>query len=138
RLLFQGLAQRPPEGFNFIIQMRVPPSWRADRAKRRGAVFAELCGWSILVLAPGTLHEHSPRAGRGSGPLTIAWRLGPVNSCAVYARDAVSLINLTIAHRQTQEEARRRLEMAVREVSERLGGISHVGGAGDHKPVQLP
>jgi hypothetical protein len=47
------------------------------------------------------------------------------------------LINLTIAHGQTHEEARRRLEMAVREVSERFGGISHVEWSADRNRVKL-
>src|SRR5262245_11731165 len=35
-------------------------------------------GW-VLLLAPGASHEHSPRAGRGSTRLTIAWRPVSVN-----------------------------------------------------------
>jgi Putative polyhydroxyalkanoic acid system protein (PHA_gran_rgn) len=47
------------------------------------------------------------------------------------------LISLTIAHRQTQEEARRRLEMAVREVCERFGSISQVKWSADRDRVKL-
>jgi putative polyhydroxyalkanoic acid system protein len=47
------------------------------------------------------------------------------------------LLSFTIAHGQTQEEARRRLEMAVRRVSERFGDISRVEWAGDRNRVKL-
>jgi hypothetical protein len=55
----------------------------------------------------------------------------------VYPKDAVPLISLTIAHRQTQEEARRRLDMAVREVSERVGRITQVEWSADRNRVRL-
>ena len=47
------------------------------------------------------------------------------------------LISLTIAHRQTRDEARRRLEMAVREVSERFGGLASVQWAAGRDRVKL-
>ncbi len=46
------------------------------------------------------------------------------------------LISLTIAHRQTQDEARRRLEAAVHEVSERFGGLG-VEWSADRNRVKL-
>jgi len=47
-------------------------------------------------------------------------------------------ISLTIAHGQTLEEARRRLEQAVREVSDRLkSGIRHVEWTADRNRVKL-
>ena len=46
-------------------------------------------------------------------------------------------LSLTIAHHQTHEEARRRLEMAVREVSERFGGIRRVEWSADRSRVKL-
>jgi Putative polyhydroxyalkanoic acid system protein (PHA_gran_rgn) len=47
------------------------------------------------------------------------------------------LMNLTIAHRQTQDEARRRLEAAVREVSKRFGAIGRVEWSADRSRVRL-
>jgi Putative polyhydroxyalkanoic acid system protein (PHA_gran_rgn) len=47
------------------------------------------------------------------------------------------LISLTIAHRQTREEARRRLEMAVREVSGRFGGVERIEWSADRNRVKL-
>jgi hypothetical protein len=47
------------------------------------------------------------------------------------------LISLTIAHHQTQEQARRRIELAVREVSERFGGLSRVEWSADRNRVKL-
>ena len=48
------------------------------------------------------------------------------------------LINLTIAHGQTLEEARRRLEAAVREVSDRFkSGVRRVEWAADRNRVKL-
>jgi hypothetical protein len=47
------------------------------------------------------------------------------------------LIDLTIAHRQTQEEARRRLETAVHEVSERFRVVGRVEWSADRNRVRL-
>jgi hypothetical protein len=47
------------------------------------------------------------------------------------------LISLTVAHHQTLEEARRRLETAVHRVSERLGGIGRVEWSADRNRVKL-
>lgn len=47
------------------------------------------------------------------------------------------LISVSIAHRQTQEEARRRLETAVREVSERFGRLGRVEWSADRSRVKL-
>jgi hypothetical protein len=47
------------------------------------------------------------------------------------------LISLTIAHRQTEEEASRRLESAVREVSERFGRVGRVEWSADRKRVKM-
>jgi hypothetical protein len=47
------------------------------------------------------------------------------------------LISLTVAHGRTQEEARRRLDMAVRQVSERFGGIGRVEWSADRNRVTL-
>jgi hypothetical protein len=41
-------------------------------------------------------------------------------------KEPMPLINLTFAHGQTLEEARRRLEKAVHEVSSRFGGVRRV------------
>jgi hypothetical protein len=51
--------------------------------------------------------------------------------------EPMPVISLTIAHGQSQEEARRRLELAVREVCERLGGISRVEWSADRNRVKL-
>jgi hypothetical protein len=51
---------------------------------------------------------------------------------------AVSLITLTIQHRQTQEEARRRLETAVHEMSSKFGAmLRRVEWAADRNRVRL-
>jgi hypothetical protein len=47
------------------------------------------------------------------------------------------LISLTVAHGRTQEEARQRLETAVREVSERFGRLSRVEWSADRNRVKL-
>ena len=47
------------------------------------------------------------------------------------------LISLTVAHGRTQEEACRRLATAVREVSERFGGLSRVEWSADRNRVKL-
>ncbi len=47
------------------------------------------------------------------------------------------LINLTFAHGQSLDEARRRLEQAVQEVSSRFGGIRRVEWAADRSRVKL-
>lgn len=47
------------------------------------------------------------------------------------------LISLTIAHGETREGARRRLEMAVRQVSERFGALGRVEWSADHNRVKL-
>ena len=48
------------------------------------------------------------------------------------------MINLTIAHGQTLEEARRRLQAAVREVSDRFkSGVRRVEWAADRDRVKL-
>jgi Putative polyhydroxyalkanoic acid system protein (PHA_gran_rgn) len=52
-------------------------------------------------------------------------------------KKAMPLISLTIAHGQTQEEARRRLEMAVREVSERFGRLGRVDWSADRNRVKM-
>ena len=50
----------------------------------------------------------------------------------------VPLINLTIEHHQTQEEARRRLETAVHEISAKLGPmVRRVEWATDRNRVKL-
>ena len=50
----------------------------------------------------------------------------------------VPLISLTIQHHQTQEEARRRLETAVHEISTKLGAmLRHVEWADDRTRVKL-
>jgi hypothetical protein len=52
-------------------------------------------------------------------------------------KQAMPSISLTIAHRQTQEEARRRLETAVHEVSKRLGSVGRVEWSADRSRVKL-
>jgi len=47
------------------------------------------------------------------------------------------LINLTFAHGQSLDEARRRLEQAVQEVSSQFGGIRRVEWAADRSQVKL-
>jgi hypothetical protein len=47
------------------------------------------------------------------------------------------LINLTFAHGQTLEEARRRLEKAVHDVSSQFGGVRRVEWAADRNRVKL-
>jgi hypothetical protein len=47
------------------------------------------------------------------------------------------LINLTFAHGQSLDEARRRLEKAVPEVSSQFGGIRRVEWAADRSRVKL-
>jgi hypothetical protein len=47
------------------------------------------------------------------------------------------LINLTFAHGQSLDEARRRLEQAVQEVSSQFGGIRRVEWAADRSRVKL-
>ena len=47
------------------------------------------------------------------------------------------LINLTFAHGQSLDEARRRLEQAVQEVSSEFGGIRRVEWAADRSRVKL-
>ena len=47
------------------------------------------------------------------------------------------LINVTVAHGQTLEDARRRLEKAVHDVCGQFGGISRVEWAADHNRVKL-
>jgi len=47
------------------------------------------------------------------------------------------LINVTFAHGQTLEEARRRLEKAVHEVSSQFGGVRRVEWAADRNRVKL-
>jgi hypothetical protein len=64
---------------NFAPGGQLRPAVRASRGQRRRALQAELRLGRVLLLAPGTLHVHSPRAGRGSGLATIAWWLGWVN-----------------------------------------------------------
>jgi hypothetical protein len=50
----------------------------------------------------------------------------------------VPLISLTIQHHQTQEEARRRLEIAVHEISTKLGAmLRQVEWAADRNRVKL-
>jgi hypothetical protein len=59
----------------------------------------------------------------------VPWDHGPVD---------VPLIDLTIQHGRTQEEARRRLETAVHEVSAKLGAmIRRVEWAADRNRVRL-
>src|SRR5262249_53323869 len=52
------------------------------RRQSRPAVQAELRLGRVVLLASGTFHAHSPRAGRGSGWQTIAWRTAGVNDGA--------------------------------------------------------
>jgi len=47
------------------------------------------------------------------------------------------LINLTFAHGQTLEEARRRFERAVHEVTNQFGGVRRVEWAGDRAGWKL-
>jgi putative polyhydroxyalkanoate system protein len=47
------------------------------------------------------------------------------------------LISVTIAHGQTRDEARRRLEQAVHEVSHRFGRIERVQWSADRARVEL-
>jgi hypothetical protein len=47
------------------------------------------------------------------------------------------LLSLTIAHHQTLEEARRRLEGAVNDVAQRFGGIQRVEWSADRTRVKL-
>ena len=47
------------------------------------------------------------------------------------------LISLSIAHHQTLDEARRRLEMAVHEVSERFGVVRRIEWSSDRTRVKL-
>jgi hypothetical protein len=47
------------------------------------------------------------------------------------------LISVTVAHHQTLDEARRRLEKAVQEVSERVGGLARVEWSADRSRVKL-
>ena len=47
------------------------------------------------------------------------------------------MINLTFAHGQSLDEARRRLEQAVQEVSSQFGGIRRVEWAADRSRVKL-
>ena len=47
------------------------------------------------------------------------------------------LINLTFVHGQTLEEARRRLEKAVHEVTSQFGGVRRVEWAADRNRVKL-
>ena len=55
-----------------------------------------------------------------------------------YAERAMPLLNLTIAHGQTLEEARRRLETAVHEVSNRFkSGVRRVEWTADRNRVKL-
>ena len=52
--------------------------------------------------------------------------------------DPVPLISLTIQHHQTQDEARRRLETAVHEISTKLGAmLRQVEWAADRNRVKL-
>jgi len=52
-------------------------------------------------------------------------------------KEAMPLINLTFAHGQTLEEAQRRLEKAVHEVSSQFGVIRGVEWAADRTRVKL-
>jgi len=52
-------------------------------------------------------------------------------------KEPMPLINLTFAHGQTLEEARRRLEKAVHEVSSQFGGVRWVEWAADRNRVKL-
>ena len=58
--------------------------WRSrgwtPRRQPRPTLRAEVSVGGVLLLAPGAFHEHSHRAGRGSGPPTIAWRRRRVNN----------------------------------------------------------
>src|ERR671918_1184681 len=56
----------------------------ARPGQRRRTFLAELGACFVLVLAAGTLHGHSPRAGRGSGSPTIACRRGRVKRAAAH------------------------------------------------------
>jgi hypothetical protein len=47
------------------------------------------------------------------------------------------LISLAIAHGETGEEARRRLELAVRQVAERFGALGRVEWSADRSRVKL-
>ncbi len=47
------------------------------------------------------------------------------------------MINVTFAHGQTLEEARRRLEKAVHEVTSQFGGVRRVEWAADRNRVKL-
>jgi hypothetical protein len=52
--------------------------------------------------------------------------------------EAMPLINVTVAHGRSQEEARRRLEMAVQEISGRFGAmLRRVEWADDRNRVKL-
>jgi hypothetical protein len=52
-------------------------------------------------------------------------------------KQPMPLINLTFAHGQTLEEARRRLEKAVHEVTSQFGGVRRVEWAADRNRVKL-
>jgi hypothetical protein len=52
-------------------------------------------------------------------------------------KEPMPLINLTFAHGQTLEEARRRLETAVHEVSSQFGGGRRVEWTADRNRVKL-
>jgi Putative polyhydroxyalkanoic acid system protein (PHA_gran_rgn) len=52
-------------------------------------------------------------------------------------KEPMPLINLTFVHGQTLEEARRRLEKAVHEVTSQFGGVRRVEWAADRNRVKL-
>jgi hypothetical protein len=52
-------------------------------------------------------------------------------------KEPMPLINLTFAHGQTLEEARRRLETAVHEVSSQFRAVRQVEWAADRNRVKL-
>jgi hypothetical protein len=52
-------------------------------------------------------------------------------------QEPMPLINVTFVHGQTLEEARRRLEKAVHEVTSQFGGVRRVEWAADRSRVKL-
>src|SRR5262249_22517110 len=70
RLLGERLAQG---GCDLGIRWHIGAA-RSSRPERRGALQTELRLWRVVLLASRAFHAHSPRAGRGSGLATIAWR----------------------------------------------------------------
>ena len=78
-----------------------------------------------------------PATRRATQPRRATVRCEDFQPGRAYAEGTMPLINVTVAHGQTLEEARRRLENAVDDVCSQFGGVSRVQWAADRSRVKL-